>query len=161
MLATLDQHRSHRDPAHGYGIVNAYRAVTAAVPARRADPVYAAADPFLRRARRFANGRVAPLPPAAGRRADSVGQFSIGNAPRLFVPRVLGGIGVAAAGLLRCSCCWWAWPCAAAGAGIRCSPRPSRCRPCAKRCRRRLDADGVAWHEISEPPDSEPGPFIQ
>lgn len=100
VLATLDGHTTRRDPGYGFGIIDAYRAVTGPVPATAANPVYAAAAPFRARDRAFAES-VGGIGPPAARTADaSLGTFSIGAAPRPFAPRVLAGIGVAAAGLL-------------------------------------------------------------
>jgi len=89
VLATLDQHTTRRDPGSGFGIIDAYRAVTGAVPANAANPVYAAAAPFLARDRAFA--KAATGPPPAGAAGKSLGMFSIGTAPRLLVARVLAG----------------------------------------------------------------------
>jgi subtilisin family serine protease len=100
VLATLDRRRAHRDPGIGFGVLNAYRAVTAAVPADAANPVYAAAAPFQAREQAFAKAaRAAPPAPAFAPRA-SLGRFSIGQAPRVLVAPVLAGLGVAGAGLL-------------------------------------------------------------
>jgi subtilisin family serine protease len=100
LLATLDRHRTTRDPGYGYGIVNAYRAITAPVAASAPNPVYSAADPFVDRMTAFERAASQPVPKPAAVAHKSVGTFSIGNAPRLLVPRVLAGLGVAAAGLL-------------------------------------------------------------
>jgi subtilisin family serine protease len=160
VLATLDKHRIHRDPGIGFGVVNAYRAVTAAVPAGASDPVYTAAEPFRARAQAFAKSARIPPPPPAGVRT-SVGRFSIGNAPRLFVPEVLGGIAVAAAGLLTLIVLL-------VGLAVRRGRRRDPLLVAAAQVsalRETMppapDADGVAWHEIGRHPDNEPGPFIQ
>jgi subtilisin family serine protease len=99
VLATLDRHSTTRDPAYGYGIVNAYRAVTASVPLNAPNPVYSFADPFMARVAGFAQAARPPPPPAAAP-TKSVGTFSIGNAPRLLVPRLLAGLGAAVGGLV-------------------------------------------------------------
>lgn len=100
VLATLDQRRTQRDTGVGFGVINAYRAVTARVPVGAANPVYAAAAPFLARDRAFAKAASAVSPPRAADTRAPTGRFSIGNAPRVFVPKVLGGIAVAVAGVL-------------------------------------------------------------
>jgi subtilisin family serine protease len=100
VLATLDQHRTRRDTGVGFGVINAYRAVTARVPDRAANPVSAAAAPFLVRDRAFARAARAIDPPPASDTRAPTGRFSIGHAPRLLVPQVLGGLAVAATGLL-------------------------------------------------------------
>lgn len=100
VLATLARHTTRRDPGYGYGIIDAYRALTRQVPAGAPNPVYAAAAPFLDRDRAFAKAAGAPRPAPAGVERAAYGTFSVGGAPPLFVPRVLAGLGVAAAGLL-------------------------------------------------------------
>ncbi|MDT4893752.1 MAG: hypothetical protein QOE97_2787, partial [Pseudonocardiales bacterium] len=54
VLATLDRHRTSRDPAYGYGTINALRAVTGSVPATAPNPVFDAAAPFIARDQAFA-----------------------------------------------------------------------------------------------------------
>jgi subtilisin family serine protease len=99
VLATLDKHRTKRNSGYGFGLINAYRAVTGKVSRTAANPVYEAADPFLERDRALASPAVAG-PQPAGSADPSLGNFSIGTAPRLLVPKVLGGIALAAAGLI-------------------------------------------------------------
>jgi subtilisin family serine protease len=100
LLATLDRRRDTADPAYGYGTINAYRAVTATVPADAPDPVYALARPFVVHSAAAAKV-VARQPPKPMVRADNPpGSFSVGAAPRLLVPRVLAGGAVAVAGLV-------------------------------------------------------------
>lgn len=99
VLATLDQHGTKRDPRIGFGIVNAYTAVTATVPADAVNPVYTEADPFLARDRALTQVAASKGPSPAAVSDGVLGRVSIGSAPRL-VPRVLAGAGVAAAGLL-------------------------------------------------------------
>lgn len=73
MIATTDRHSSSRDPAYGYGIVNAFRAVRASVPADAPDPVFALA-------RRFLPGpapRAATAPPAVPKAPGPPGQYVI------------------------------------------------------------------------------------
>ncbi|MEP7020423.1 MAG: S8 family serine peptidase [Pseudonocardiales bacterium] len=100
VLATLDQHRTRRDTRVGFGVINAYRAVTARLPVSAANPVYTAAAPFLDRDRAFAKAASAATPPRAAADRAPTGRFSIGHAPRLFVAQVLGGIAVGVLGLL-------------------------------------------------------------
>ena len=100
VLATLDQRRTKRDTGIGFGVINAYRAVTGRVPSGAVNPVYAAAAPFLARDRAFAKAARAVTPKRAADTRAPTGTFSIGSAPRLFVPKVLGAIATAAAGLL-------------------------------------------------------------
>ncbi len=99
VLATLDRHTTRPDPAYGFGLIDAYGAVTDTVPVGAANPVFDAAAPFLRRYQAFANPARAAAPPPAAATAPSTGAFEVGGAPRLFVPRVLAGLGLAAAGL--------------------------------------------------------------
>jgi subtilisin family serine protease len=97
MLATLDGHRAQVDPAYGYGTLDAYRAVTANVPADAPDPVATLARPFLRAAAAREVPPKAPQPIVHAPRPP--GSYSVGASPRLFAPRVLWGAGIAAAGL--------------------------------------------------------------
>jgi subtilisin family serine protease len=98
LLATLDRRRATRDPAYGYGTINAYRAVTAAVPVNAPDPVYALALAFA--ARDGAHAAVPPAPRAIARADASPGTYSVGSSPPRFAARVLGAAEVAAGGLL-------------------------------------------------------------
>jgi subtilisin family serine protease len=100
VLATLDQRRTKRDTGIGFGVINAYRAVTGRVPSGALNPVYAAAAPFLARDRAFAKAARAVTPKRAADNLAPTGTFSVGSAPRVFVPKVLGAIATAAAGLL-------------------------------------------------------------
>jgi subtilisin family serine protease len=100
LLATLDGRRRVADPAYGYGAINPYRAVTTSVRADAPDPVYALARPFVLHDA-AADRSVTPAPPKAIARADNPpGSFSVGAAPRLLVPRVLAGLGVALGALV-------------------------------------------------------------
>jgi hypothetical protein len=99
ILATTQQHRSTRDPAYGFGIIDAFTAVTSSVAVTSPNPVYADADPFLGRAAALAAAHP-PTVPSPAPTGGSTGTFSIGHSPRLFAPRVLEGAGVALAGLL-------------------------------------------------------------
>jgi hypothetical protein len=121
-----------------------------------------AAAPFLARERAFANAASAVSPPPAADTRAPTGKFSIGNAPRLFVPRVLGGIAVAVTGLL-------ALIALAVAAGIRKHRR--RQVPevsvieqmLALRNAMPAAPDGtVVWHDITvAPSDPRPDPFRQ
>ena len=96
MLATVDP-RADRS-AYGYGVLDAHRAVTAAVPISAPDPVAALARPFLRASAAGARPAAAPRPVVHASRPP--GSFAIGSAPRLFAPRVLVGAAIAAGGLV-------------------------------------------------------------
>lgn len=100
LLDTLDRHRETRDPAYGYGIVDGYTAVTAPVPPSAPNPVYAAAAPFLARDTAFLDPPKLRAPAVAATPGQHTGSFAVGSAPRLLVPDVLAGLGVALAGLL-------------------------------------------------------------
>lgn len=105
ILATLD--RPHRSPdrAYGYGLLNAYRAVTADVPADAPNPVFDAVEPYL--ARLSALHRAPPRPPAAGSHTLPVGQYGVGSRTALD-PRVLLGVGSAITGALLLAGLTWA-----------------------------------------------------
>jgi subtilisin family serine protease len=98
LLATLDRRRATPDPAYGYGILDAYRAVTASVPATAPDPVAALAAPFLRQS--AARAALPAAPPPIARAAAPPGSFSVGSAPRLLAPPVLHALVVTGAGLV-------------------------------------------------------------
>jgi MYXO-CTERM domain-containing protein len=157
VLATLDQHRTRRDTGIGFGVINAYRAVTARVPTGAANPVYAAAAPFLARERAFAKAASAAIPPRAAVNRAATGTFSIGNAPHVFVARVVAGIAVAATGLLALIGLVMA-------AAIR-RRRPGSAVSVNEQMLARPDAvatpDGaLVWHDITAaPPQSRPDPF--
>ena len=150
ILATTDDHRSTRDPGYGFGIVNAYRAITATVGTDAANPVYAAAAPFLARSAALASVNSIPAPkpaPVAG----SLGSFSVGHSPRLFAPRVVQFASVALAGLVALI--------ALVVLGIvrrRHPPRDPRAEA-APEVTTTTDATGTVWHDIvqSAPTESE------
>jgi subtilisin family serine protease len=100
VLATLDRRRATRDPAYGYGVINAFRAVTASVPRSAPNPVFAAAAPFMARADAFAEAAALPKPPPAGSGAVTVGSVRIGSSPRLHDPLVRYGLVTSGTGLL-------------------------------------------------------------
>lgn len=98
LLATLDARRSTPDSDYGYGLLDAYRAVTADVAPGTPDPVFDAATPFMVRARALA--APPPLPPApAAKSGASTGSYDVGSAPRL-TRQVRVGIALAVGGLL-------------------------------------------------------------
>ncbi|WAX59253.1 S8 family serine peptidase [Jatrophihabitans cynanchi] len=143
VLATLDGRRSKPDPAYGWGQLDGYRAVTATVPAGAPNPIYAAAAPFAARANAFAKAaRVKPPAPAA-KQIGSTGEFRIGSSPRLLVPRVLGALAVALAGLL-------ALIALAVVALLRRRPAEPPVPPTPAGPRVQVDDDGVQWHAIIE-----------
>ena len=147
VLAGLDHRSAQRDPAYGYGVLNAYAAVTDSVPANAPDPVYDAADPFTARSRGFAAQRVPPTPPVAAKHAVAAGSFAIGSASRLLVPQVITGAIVSALGL------------AALVALTLVGRARRRARELAHAHAMTLmpsppvvvDAEGLAWHEILNP----------
>ena len=102
MLATLDHPPGHpsgtQDPSYGYGIVNAYRAITAAVPANAPNPVYNALAPFL--STQSANDRVLAAPPPATTKRIPPGHFAIGQAPSVWTTRVWTALVVGLLGAL-------------------------------------------------------------
>lgn len=149
LLATLGDRRDRPSPAYGYGKLDGYRAVTAKVAADAANPVHAAAAPFVARAEAF--GRAAPpapAPAASGSRAT--GEFRIGSAPRLHVLQVVTGILVGALGLL-------------ALLALAATPpwrrrRRARVAVPATRATRFVDDDGVEWHQILDAQDPPAAP---
>jgi subtilisin family serine protease len=86
IIATTDRHSARPGPAYGFGIVNAYRAVTADVPKDAPDPVYALAQRYLPESQRHpvsppsavstapaAPGRYAVRPPSAPSHTATIG----------------------------------------------------------------------------------------
>ncbi len=100
VLATLDDRREVRDSAYGYGQINAYRAVTASVPKTAPNPVFADADPFIKRADAFAANTMPHAAPRAGNPSASTGSFAVDGHPRLTAPDVLAGLSIAGAGAI-------------------------------------------------------------
>ena len=155
MLATLDRRTAKRDPAYGFGIVNAGRAIRASVPADAANPVFAPLDPFVAAERRPST-HLAP-PPVAGAKASPPGRFAVGQMPTAWSSRVWSGIVVAVLGLLALALL--------AIVGIRRSRRFAALGPDAdrrpKQARRDNDTAlptyrdeaGLIWHDLSPPPD--------
>jgi subtilisin family serine protease len=97
LLATLDDPRRTADPAYGYGILDAGRAVRADVPADAPNPVYDAAQPFLDRRRALALRATAPVPPASLAAAPP-GTYRVGTAPGHSSAQRLAGIVLALLG---------------------------------------------------------------
>jgi subtilisin family serine protease len=100
MFATLDDRRSTPDRAYGYGALDAYGAVTAAVPPGAADPVAAAAAPFVARQRAFATAVGQPEVAPAARAGTLTGRFVVGSPPGRVNRGVVGGGVLAGVGLL-------------------------------------------------------------
>lgn len=98
LLATLDRRTATADPAYGYGILNADRAVTADVPTSAPDPVAALARPFMNA--HLARSRPIRAPAPIVHAATPPGSYSVGASPRLYEPRVLVAAGVGLAGLV-------------------------------------------------------------
>ncbi|HEY2984755.1 MAG TPA: S8 family serine peptidase [Jatrophihabitantaceae bacterium] len=156
LLATLDRRTAKRDAAYGFGIVNAGRAIRAAVPADAANPVFAPLDPFVAAERRSST-HLAP-PPVAGAKASPPGRFAVGQMPTAWSSRVWSGIVMAVLGVLALAML--------AIVGIRRSRRFAALGPDAdrrpKQARRDPDAApiptyrdeaGLIWHDLSPPPD--------
>jgi subtilisin family serine protease len=100
LLATLDRRQAARDPAYGFGRVNAEAAVTAPVPANAPNPVYAALDPFVARDHATSAGRTDAPPPPMPVQAIPPGQFDVGPVPGPINRRVIAGIAAAGCGLV-------------------------------------------------------------
>ena len=86
IIATTDRRSARPGPAYGFGVVNAYRAVTAEVPKDAPDPVYALAQRYLPESQRHpvspppavstapaAPGRYAVRPPSVPSHAATIG----------------------------------------------------------------------------------------
>ena len=140
ILATTDDHRTVRDAGYGFGVVNAYRAITATVPAGAPNPVYSAAQPFLARSAALAAAGTAAAPKPAPI-DGALGSVSIGHSPRLFAPRVVQGAAVGVAGLLALV--------ALVVLGIVRRRRPPSAPPSAAPATGvSTDATGTVWHDI-------------
>lgn len=100
LLATLDGRRAQPSTSYGYGMFDAYQAVTASVPTDAPNPVYAAAEPYLQRDEAFAKGRLGKAPPPAARAGTPPGSYDVGSAPRLATPQVIFGTALALGGLV-------------------------------------------------------------
>jgi subtilisin family serine protease len=106
LLATLDSHRTTRDPAGGYGLINIGAAVNASVPTDAANPVFAAADPFLAQDKASANVPPDPKVRPAASRKTLPGGFAVSPVPNPLTsgPGLAGligaGVGVLSVALL-------------------------------------------------------------
>ncbi|HKC27053.1 MAG TPA: hypothetical protein VKB75_03485, partial [Jatrophihabitans sp.] len=98
ILATLDAHRSQPSTAYGYGVLDAYRATTADVPAGAPNPVFSAVAPFMSRGDALAR-RVPRPAPAATKPLPPVRDVDVGTVPSL-TGRVWLGIAAGVAGLV-------------------------------------------------------------
>jgi subtilisin family serine protease len=97
ILATLDARHTTPSRAYGYGHLDAYRAVTAHVPAGAPNPVFDQVAPFL--ARTAALAKALPKPArAATQPVSALGTYSVGSVPRL-TGQVWLGIALAVVGL--------------------------------------------------------------
>lgn len=100
-LATLDRPvtTATADPAYGFGVLDVGAAISSDVPADAANPVLAAASPFLERS--AARDAVGETPPPPADAADSPpGEVAVGTRPSALTAPVLGGLGAGSAGLL-------------------------------------------------------------
>jgi subtilisin family serine protease len=101
MLATLERRVTTptADPAYGFGILDVGAAIDTAVPADAANPVLAAATPFLDRS--VADAAVLETPPTPVEIVEAVpGEVVIGARPTDLTSDVIRGLGLAALGLL-------------------------------------------------------------
>jgi subtilisin family serine protease len=98
LIATLDRHRTTPSRAYGYGVLDAYRAVTGTVPADAPNPVFDAVAPFLDRAPALRKALPRPAKPAAAG-SGPTGSYAVGSVPRPATAQELAGIALAAAGL--------------------------------------------------------------
>lgn len=105
LTATLDDPRRPPNREYGYGLLNAYRAVTANVPADAPNPVFDAVQPFLDRVDALRRAAVA-APAAAGTHPVPVGTYEVGSR-RWPTTQVALGIGLAAAGLVLAGGSGW------------------------------------------------------
>jgi subtilisin family serine protease len=98
ILATLDGRRRTPSRAYGYGMLDAYQAVTADVPATAPNPVFAAVAPFMSRVDAL-NARPPPAPGAAAARGGPPsGRYRVGSVSRVTV-QVQVGIALSGFGL--------------------------------------------------------------
>lgn len=73
IIATTDRRSARPGPAYGFGVVNAYRAVTAEVPKDAPDPVYALAQRYLPESQRHPVSR----PPAVSTAPAAPGRYAV------------------------------------------------------------------------------------
>ena len=100
ILATLDARRAKPSPDYGYGLLDAYRAVTASVPATAPSPVYTAVAPFMSRVDALNVHPPQRPAPAPARSGPPPGTFHVGAVSRLTTVPVLAGIAMSAAGVV-------------------------------------------------------------
>jgi subtilisin family serine protease len=154
MLATLDHRSGTQDPSYGYGIVNPYRAITAAVAPTAPNPVYDALDPFL--STQSANVRALPAPAPAATQPVPPGHFAVGQAPSVWATRVWTAFAVGLLGALALV--------VLAVVGIMRSRRHAALGTDGPARRRRhaegippaptqQDPAGVIWHDLTAPRD--------
>lgn len=102
VFGSLDNPRSSRDPAYGFGEINPYRAITAIVADTASEPIISAVQPFI--ALQNARGSAAPPAPAPAKTAGAPpGEYGVAAAPgRMTSKVILAAIaaGVALVGLL-------------------------------------------------------------
>lgn len=151
LLATLDGGTGRHDPGLGYGIVDAYRAVTAAVPANAPNPVYSGVAPFLARYLAFTHPVPAPAPrnPATTSR---LGAFAVGPAPGPGSVTARLGLATAAAGLVALIGLALAGPMLRRRRG----EQPETIIPDVVPSQ--LDGAGLVWRDIPGPPRHAAGP---
>jgi hypothetical protein len=99
LIRTLSDRRREPSPAYGFGVLDAYRAVTARVPAGAGNPVYDAVAPFLARDSALKRALQQKPPPRAAPRTRSTGSYVVGSAPRL-TGKAITGVVLAATGLV-------------------------------------------------------------
>jgi hypothetical protein len=156
MLATLDHRTGKQDPAYGYGVVNAGRAINAHVPANAPNPVYDALAPFL--STNSANARALQTPRPAAASKPPPGDFVIGKAPsvwslRVWTALVVGLLGAVALVLLTVVGTWRARHFAAlTGEGGR-KWRSRKQNPEIPPAPTYRDEDGLVWHDLTAPRD--------
>jgi len=98
ILTTLDARRRTPSPSYGYGLLDAYQAVTADVPEDAPNPVFDAVAPFMSRVDALDERPTKP-PRAATYPGSATGEFHVGSVPWL-TAQVGAGIGLAGAGAL-------------------------------------------------------------
>jgi subtilisin family serine protease len=96
LIATTDRHMRRPSAAYGFGVVNAYRAVTAHVPKNAPDPVYALARRFLP----GATPRRIPPPSPVSTAAAAPGHYAVRRPSPPGHAATIGWAVVAGVGLL-------------------------------------------------------------
>jgi subtilisin family serine protease len=156
LLATLDRRTATRNPAYGFGIVNAGRAIRAAVPANAPNPVFAPLDPFVAAVTRPSTHL--PLPTVAGTKAAPPGRFAVGRMPTAWSSRAWTGVVMAVLGalaLVMLGIVGIRRSRRFAALGPDAGRRPSQARhdPEAAPIPTYRDEAGLIWHDLSPPPD--------